>query len=176
MPQRKNESAAIENLQRYLRQLSYTEAIPPPPIDGVLDTDTRRALETFQGLYGLPVTGTATKETWEALYTAYRASLTSKTPPRAVLILPVSELSAPLSEGDRIFAVSVLQYMLGELSSLYSAMQAVTVSGIFDGATEAAVRDFQSKNRLPVNGSVDVATWNAIADQYNILFSTEPFL
>lgn len=176
MAQRKNESEAIENLQRYLRQLSYAEEISPVPIDGVFESDTRRALEEFQALYGLPVTGSATPQTWEMLYAAYRASLSSGTPPRAVLILPPTARTDPLRLGTRAFAVTVLQHMLRELSSLYGSLENVEITGIYDEATSAAVKDFQTKSRLSPSGEVDLATWNAITDQYNILFSTEPFL
>ena len=170
---RKNEATAVENLQRYLRQLSYHESITPPPIDGVFEAKTAKALEEFQSLYGLPVTGVATQRTWDALYNAYRASLTAGTPPRAVLILPSSVRSAPLSEGSTLFAVSVLQYMLRELSALYTPLEKIELTGVYDGATTAAIKDFQSKNRLPVTGEVDIPTWNTVTDQYNILFSTE---
>ncbi len=176
MPENRNESVAIEKLQRYLRQLSYREAITAPPIDGIFERDTRRSLEEFQALYRLPVTGSATRETWDALYAAYRASLTASTPPRAVLILPPMSESFPLTVGNDAFAVTVLQHMLRELSSLYSALERVDVTGIYDTATVAAVNEFQIRNRMPPSGNVDVPTWNAITDQYNILFSTEPFL
>ena len=49
-----NHAAATEDVQRYLRQLSYGEpTIPPPPIDGIFDTRTTDALQRFQLLKGL---------------------------------------------------------------------------------------------------------------------------
>ena len=40
-----NQTQAIMNLQRYLRQLSYDDTrIPPVPVDGVFGTTTCRAL------------------------------------------------------------------------------------------------------------------------------------
>ena len=174
MPQHRNESEAISNLQRYLRQLSYREKITPPPVDGIFESDTQRALEEFQELYGLPVSGSANRDTWDALYAAYRASVTETTPPRAVLILPPSSNVFPLKEGSKGLPVNVLQYMLVELSSLYSTLEGVAVTGEYDKATEAAVRELQEKSRLVPSGAVDIPTWNAITDQYNILFSNEP--
>ena len=48
MPQHPNQSIAIENLQRYLRQLSYDHPeIPAPPIDGVFESQTKDALNAF---------------------------------------------------------------------------------------------------------------------------------
>ena len=58
MPQYPNEAQAIENLQRYLRQLSYSDAsITPPPIDGIWERDTAQALRDFQRTRGIPETG-----------------------------------------------------------------------------------------------------------------------
>ena len=173
IPQKPNESEAIENLQRYLRQLSYREAISPPPIDGILENDTRRALREFQELYGLPVTGIATLDTWDALYAAYRASVTEGTPPHAVLILPASSNAFPLKAESNGLPVTVLQHMLAELSALYSETEAVRVTGIYDAATSRAVQALREKLRLPPGDTVDIPVWNAITDQYNILFSTE---
>lgn len=173
MPQQINESDAIRNLQRYLRQLSYRENVTPPPVDGIFESDTRRALEEFQELYGLPVTGRANRDTWDRLYAAYRASVTASMPPHAVLILPPSSNVFPLSDGSTGLPVSVLQYMLVELSALYSALDSIAVTGIYDAATAAAVRELQVRNRLEPSGTVDIPTWNAITDQYNILFSSE---
>lgn len=177
MPQYQNESLAIENLQRYLRQLSYhVPSITAPPIDGVFASDTQKALREFQEWQALPSTGIADRETWDALYAAYRASLAESTPARAVSFFPFTNEAASLSPENRNFATSVLQHMLRELSALYTSLETVAMTGIYDAATEQAVRDFQQKNRLPITGITDLATWNAVADQYNVLFSVEPFM
>ena len=174
---RQNERETVQNLQRYLRQLSYHEpSISPPPIDGILASDTQRALREFQALYGLPATGKADRKTWEMLYASYRASLTANSPPRTVAFFPYTPQPAEITLGKESFTVSVLQHMLRELSANYSEAESVTVTGIYDRQTADAVRSFQQKNRLPESGSVDVPTWNAIADQYNFLFAAEPYL
>lgn len=178
MPQHQNESEAIRNLQRYLRQLSYHEPlILAPPIDGIFESDTRRSLQNFQSLYGLPETGVADRETWDVLYAAYRTSITENTPPRAISVFPfLSPEDTRLTLGSNAFSVTVLQHMLRELSVLYSPLLKVEITGIYDDPTYAAVKLFQEKNRLPSNGTTDVSTWNAIADQYNLLFAAEPYL
>ena len=177
MSQYKNRSEATENLQRYLRQLSYHDPnIFSPPIDGVFASDTERSLRSFQRAYGLPVTGIADRDTWEVLYGAFRASLTANSPPRTVAILPFLPTPVLITQGSHSFAVSVLQYMLRELSALYTDFEAVEITGVYDNATENAIKSFQKKNRLPESGITDVPTWNAVTDQYNMLFSEEPFL
>lgn len=177
MPQKETEALAIENLQRYLRQLSYHDsAITAPPIDGIFESDTQQSLRDFQASHGLPATGKADKRTWDALYANYRASLTEHTPPRAVALFPFAIQPSEILPGNVGFAVSVLQHMLRELSANYSDLEDVAVTGTYDEKTAAAVRHFQSSNRMPETGNTDVPTWNAIVDQYNLLFATEPFL
>ena len=170
MPQYANERAATANLQRYLRQLSYHQPITPPPIDGIYYSDTEQAIRDFQSIYGLPTTGKADLETWDILYAAYRASLSANSPPRAVLLFPHNENGFAFRMGSNGFSVAALQYMLLELSTLSSELEGVESNGTYDQTTERAVRDFQKRNGFSVNGAVDLGTWNAITDQYNLLF------
>ncbi len=166
-----NHSPATQNLQRYLRQLSYDEAtIPPVPIDGIFESRTEEALREFQRLRGFPVTGNADQETWERLYADYRASLALNSPPRAILIFPLEPPSYVLDIGSVGLPVLVLQSMLLELHQNYLPLISVEVNGTYDEKTADAVRIFQSLNQLPANGAVGQLTWNAIADQYNVLF------
>ena len=166
-----NHSPATQNLQRYLRQLSYDEnSIPPVPIDGIFESRTEEALREFQRLRGFPITGIADAETWERLYSDYRASLALNSPPSSILVFPPEPSSYVLDVGSRGFPVLTLQHMLLELHQNYLPLISVEISGIYDEATADAVRIFQSLNRLPATGSVGQMTWNAIADQYNVLF------
>jgi len=169
-----NQSIATQNLQRYLRQLSYDEAtIGPVPIDGIFDAQTEAALREFQRLRGFPVTGSADQATWERLYADYRASLALNSPPRAVLIYPLEPFSYELTLDSIGLPVTVLQAMLLELQQNYSPLSEVKITGVFDEQTATAVRVFQSLNQLPATGSVGQMTWNAIVDQYNVLFSRQ---
>ncbi|MFL5839861.1 MAG: peptidoglycan-binding protein, partial [Thermoleophilaceae bacterium] len=45
---------------------------------------------------------------------------------------------------------------------LASAEPSTPTSGIFDAATDAALRDFQTQRALPVTGTTDAATWQAV--------------
>ncbi len=42
----------------------------------------------------------------------------------------------------------------------------VPINGIFDAELTKAVRYFQEKEKIPVTGTIDSATWNAITDEY----------
>ena len=166
---------ATRNLQRYLRQLSFSDArIPAPPVDGIFEEDTRRALTAFQQTQGLPETGVGDPETFEALFLAYRSSLAENAPPREIAVFPRSPKGYTLSSGNHGFAVVVLQFILRELERLYPELSAVEVNGVYDPTTESAVRLFQSRNALPESGRVDLLTWNALADRHNLLVGLFP--
>ena len=175
MAQRQNETQAVKNLQRYLRQLAYDDAdMIAPPIDGIFESDTRAALVQFQRARDLPPTGIADRDTWELLYAAYRASLASNSPPRTVALFPRSPKGYTLLQGQRGAPVTALQYMLVELARNNSELENVVISGLYDEDTELAVLAFQRRNVLRQTGEVDLDTWNAITDQYNALFLQFP--
>ena len=169
MPRYENEAQAIQNLQRYLRQLSYHYDITPPPIDGIFERDTERALREFQAMRGLPVTGRADRRTWEELYAMYRASIAENEPPRTVAILPFVAGEIFLSEGDEGFTINVLQYMLRELGESLIELEEVEINGVFDEPTARAVRLFRAQNGLPAGETVDLVTWNTLVDRFNRL-------
>ena len=165
-----NEAQATANLQRYLRQLSYHHPeITPPPIDGIFDRDTERALREFQAMQELPITGRADRQTWDTLYAMYRASIAENEPPRTVAILPFVAGEILLEKGDEGFTINVLQYMLRELGESLAELEEVEISGVFDEKTARAVRLFRAQNGLPEGETVDLVTWNTLVDRFNRL-------
>lgn len=167
---------AVRNLQIYLRQLSYHDpGISPPPVNGIFDAVTRQALSQFQKSSGLSVSGTATRETWECLYAAYRRSLAENALPAKISAFPPTPKGFCLSSGCTGFCVSALQTMLGELQRLLSEEVPIEPTGVYDDATEQNVRIFQSRcPELEETGKTDLATWNAIAARHNALFDRPP--
>ena len=164
-----NYSPAVANLQRYLRQLaSASPEIGQVPVDGIFDTDTRKALQNYQRMADLPVTGVADRLTWESLYADYLVSLERYAPPTPISIYPRNPVGGFLDVGAVGIDVAVLQYMLGELTLLFP-ITPPAVTGTYDVATANAVRDMQELLGLTPNGLVDILTWNAIADRFNAL-------
>ena len=162
----------VENLQRYLRQLSFfEEGLLRPPLDGLFDSATEDSLRRYQEMRDLPPTGRADRRTWELLYEEYRASLAENSPPRAIEVYPRERAEQDLSLGSRGFDVSAVQYLLQEPAYLYAGFDAVSVTGEYDAVTAAAVEKFQARNFIPPTGRVDLVTWNSLADQYNLIFS-----
>lgn len=83
---------AVYELQIFLTaaRLKYPR-IPSVKVDGIYGPETRRAVETFQEIYGLPVTGEADQETWEAAREIYYQMLLSTSEVLVPVLLKVGE-------------------------------------------------------------------------------------
>lgn len=164
-----NYSPAVANLQRYLRQLAYTaNEIGQVPVDGIFDSATRSALEAYQQLSGLPVTGTADRITWERLYADYLDSIARHSPPTPVSLFAHTLPGGYIDLGAVGMDVAILQYMLGELTLLYP-ITPPAITGEYDAATKDAVRDIQGYLGMTKDGLVDILTWNAVTNRFNAL-------
>lgn len=163
-----NEHIAVQNLQRYLRQLSFEHPeIPVVSIDGLFDDRTQEALRTYQTLRGFEPTGRADYPTWIRLYDDYIHSLSQNDAPITVNLFPRFPVHYHVELHDRHFLVNMIQYMLNELSAELSSIPPNEQNGFYDETTEAGVREFQKIHHLPPNGRVDRATWNAMTDLFN---------
>ena len=69
--------------------------------------------------------------------------------------------------GEHSDLVFIIQLILENLSPIYD-FGAIPLSGRMDGATEEAVRRFQAVNGMPPTGTVDLATWNRMAQEYDL--------
>ena len=140
-------------------------AIPKiQPIDGVFGQQTEEAVRRFQEIFGLTADGVVGKATWYRLVSLY---------------VGVNRLSELVSEGQRMFVIPfqapqavsegsprnqvlMVQYFLSILAQFDPLIPFVTLDGIYGPATRQAVRSFQTAQGIPVTGTVDTATWNAL--------------
>ena len=170
------EKDAIENVQRYLRQLSFHDerlgGAGSVPIDGIWDSATRDALIKFQESRGLPVTGTVDRATWEVLKAEYDRSVAENSPPVPLALFPRYPQGYEIKKGDQGFLVDTAQYLLEQLERLYHFPD-YTPSGVYDDLTETYVRDFQKRNLISPTGRIDRETWDAMAVQHNLLLEYE---
>ncbi|WP_235693086.1 peptidoglycan-binding domain-containing protein [Deinococcus aquaedulcis] len=102
-------------------------------VDGAFGTGTDTAVRNFQRANGLVVDGIVGGNTWEKLITT-------------------------VQQGANNNAVRAVQ---DQLRSGYG-YSGVTVDGVFGSGTNTAVRDFQSKRGLSVDGVVGLNTWHAL--------------
>ncbi len=159
----------VRELQYFLAFVGYfVQSVPTVAIDGIFGAATRRAVEAFQQTYGLPVTGIVDTVTWNRLYDAYRGFLQSL-PADYFVDAPLPYPGFQLRLGSSGEAVTALQEYLNFISDTYTSIPKLTVDGQFGGATEAAVRAYQTLFGLTTSGIVSFSTWDAITDTYSEL-------
>ncbi len=159
-------SANIRELQQMLRSLTQAGAdITLLTPDGIYGPETRRAVEEFQNLYGLPVTGEADSATWNRLVQVLRDIQHGCSTPAPIMVLPAEFMDLGL--GDEEDAVYFVQIMLNALAKQFGNLSPVAVSGKYDNELQQAVKAFQKAAGLPCGGTVDRNTWNRMAALYN---------
>ena len=127
-----DESDAVRKLQRKLKDLGYYNG----SVDGDFGSGTTEAVKLFQKVNDLRVDGVAGPATQRVLYgTGSSISYSA------------------LKEGDSGSAVTNLQYTLYELG-YYDA----DIDGIYGQTTKDAVRAFQMRNKLTVDGKAGSST------------------
>ncbi len=162
---------AVRNVQYYLNYLSqFYSTIPPISVDGIFGEQTRNAISSAQKTFELPPSGVLDIPTFEAIYDAYLGIIDSlvfefregETLPFAGVVLNL---------GSEAPEVAVLQQYLNFLSNTYPEIPTVEVTGYFGSQTRAAVLAFEQLFGLPENGVVEATVWNAIASEYETLYS-----
>ncbi len=163
------ERNAIMTIQTYLRHLSFHNSeIPPVPLDGIWDRETRESVVAFQISQGLNPTGIVDRETWDRLGEEYERSVALNAPPVRIDLFPRRPRGYALGIGDKSYLSVIVQHMLDELEWVY-LFPSLSDSGTYDDVTAVNVREFQARNKIPVTGEVDRETWDALAIQYNLL-------
>lgn len=167
LPTEESARMAVRNLQRFLRTLSYSiPEIPDVPIDGVFDSATREAVEAFQQLRELPVTGEADRATWDLIYLAYLDALFDASEPDPLAIFPQAPADYAVKRGDEGFLVETIRFLLREIETLYGFTELPERGDTYDERTENAIYEFQKMRLLPETGEVDKRTWNQLIDAY----------
>lgn len=165
----------IRNLQTMLRVIaendpSHVRIIP----DGIYGPETVQAVSVFQKKHGLPVTGVADLDTWEAVVAVYEPALTEQDSAQELAI--VLNPGQVIRRGERHPHLYLVQAMLLTLAQVYESIGTPMVNGLLDAATEDALASFQSLSGLPMTGQLDKHTWKHLALQYPLaanLQSTE---
>ena len=165
-------------IQRQLNRIArnYPAMGGPLEVDGIYGTETEAMVRRFQQIFNLAVDGIVGKATWYRIKSIFGA------------VKGLSELAGEglrLEEVDRIFVsplrlgdtgepVQIIQYYLSLLAYFNSSLPLVSINGVFDEATDAAVRAFQQEQGLAVDGIVGERTWNALTESYRDLWTSLP--
>ncbi len=149
----------IRELQGYLYGISlFDKRIPQILPDGRYDKETAKAVEAFQRIYGLPVTGETDPATWNKIVRVYMDYLDSE--PEPYKAFPSRIYRAALGDSGEL--IYIIQAMLWKAAAWYDNMPKISVSGEYDADTEKAVKSFQKCCGLTESGCVDCITWNML--------------
>ncbi len=151
-------------------------AIPKiPSPTGTFDEPTQAAVEEFQRIFNLPVTGIIDKPTWYSIrriYTAVTslAELTSQ----GIMLSEIPQFTPTPGSEEIVPRVQAVQYFLNVLSAYYNTIPSVDISGILDTLTRASIMEFQNTFGLPISGIVDEQTWNTMYNAVEGILETLP--
>ena len=150
-----------------------------PKIDitiGIFDNQTREAVEKFQQIFNLPVTGVVDKSTWYKIKDIYNGvkrlgeliseGLTSD----EVTTQYANELSSGMSGYDILSA----QYYLNVIAYFNSNLNIFPLNGVFDADTLNAVNAFQKEYGITQTGTINRETWDKMISVYNNILATLP--
>lgn len=150
---------AIFNLQKYLRAISFADKrVSRPPLDGIFDSATEDAVRSFQASRGLNANGIVDRMTWDAIYDEYKALALAEELP----FFPSAPSDYAARLGEESSFISIIQILLQELSSVYDAFENVEITGIFDSATEQAIKELQRASGLEITGELDKNTYRRL--------------
>lgn len=155
----------IRSLQTMLRVIAQQDPEQPSVIpDGFYTADTTRAVSAFQRRYGIPVTGVADQQTWDALVPVYEAALVEVTEAEPlILVLDANQVIRRDEEDPNLY---IVQAVLTVLSRTYAGIPAPAMTGILDIPTSNSLSAFQELALLPVTGELDKQTWKQLALHY----------
>ena len=158
----------IRSLQHMLNQLAiHNSTLTRLAVDGVFGERTLEAVMVFQREYHLPVNGVVNLDTWDAIREAYfQTELLYGVPP-ALNVLPNGTYTA--AEGTECQAILIVQAMFGSLNKVMSNFVPCQYNGCNDGDTHKNIREVQRLAGLPINGTLDRATWSYMVQLYQAL-------
>ena len=147
-------------------------------VDGIFGSRMTATVKKFQKQFGLTADGVVGRSTWYKISYIYvsvkdLAELTSEgeTSNGTLSNGTWDPGSAPLKVGSTGREVEQLQFWLNTLAQYESSIPSVTVDGVYGSGTAGAVRAFQRRYGLSVDGVVGRATWTELYNQFRSIQS-----
>ena len=139
-------------------------------VDGSYGAATVSAVTAFQSLFGLTADGVVGRSTWNKLK---EVGLAVANKIVAANVAP-GQFTTTTREGSNGTAVRAVQYYLRRLAAYYSDVPTVTVDGKFGAATTRAVKAWQTRAGLTVDGVVGRLTFQSLYDAALALDTSGP--
>ena len=163
---------SVFTLQRQLNRITkdypFFGTLTP---DGIFGEQMAETVKRFQRQFSLTADGVVGRQTWYKISYIYvsvkdLAELTSEGETSSGVLSDGTWGGTVLRTGSRGGAVEQLQFWLNTINQYVASIPSVSVDGNFGSRTAAAVRAFQRRYGLAVDGVVGEATWNAIYAQF----------
>ena len=177
-PLRQGDSGtAVFTLQRQLNRIAKDYPFfGKLTVDGVFGPRMASTVKTFQRQFNLTADGVVGRQTWYKISYIYvsvkdLAELTSEGETSSGTLSDGSWGGTALRTGSTGSAVEQVQFWLNTLAQYESALPSLAVDGRYGAATASAVRAFQRRYGLTVDGVVGRETWNAIYNEFRSIQS-----
>lgn len=160
----------VRSIQNRLNRISANyPAIPKiAEVNGFFGQDTEDAVREFQRIFNLTPNGIVGRATWYKIQYLYN-NIKRLNSLNAEGITPGEvELQFPrvLRPGDTSYGVTVIQYLLSYVAQFENSIPPLEQTGVYDQATENAVRAFQQLYGLTPDGIMGEQTYSALFDAY----------
>ena len=168
---------AVFTLQRQLNRITKDYPfLGLLTVDGVFGARMAATVRAFQKQFNLTADGVVGRQTWYKISYIYvsvkdLAELTSEGEVSSGTLSDGTWGGTVLRTGSTGSAVEQLQFWLNTLAQYTSSIPSVTVDGVFGSGTAVAVRAFQRKYGLTVDGVVGQSTWTELYDQFRSIQS-----
>ena len=177
-PLRQGDSGtAVFTLQRQLNRIAKDYPFfGKLTVDGVFGPRMASTVKTFQRQFNLTADGVVGRQTWYKISYIYvsvkdLAELTSEGETSSGTLSDGSWGGTALRTGSTGSAVEQVQFWLNTLAQYESTIPSLAVDGRYGAATASAVRAFQRRYGLTVDGMVGRETWNAIYNEFRSIQS-----
>ena len=167
----------VRILRRQLDRIGKNyPAIPAVGVSPVFDLATENAVKVFQEVFDLAADGIVGKATWYKVKHLYNSVKQLSDLAGEGITIPEASREFPrvLRPGDSGTGVKVVQYYLAFLGFFMEELPRLELTGVFDEATEEAVRLFQRRYDLAADGIVGRDTWNKLRAVYAAVLSDLP--
>ncbi|MBQ8208365.1 MAG: peptidoglycan-binding protein [Clostridia bacterium] len=168
----------VRTIQRQLNRIgvNYPAITPRLTADGIFNIATEEAVQSFQRTFNLTPDGIVGKATWYKIKSIFNAVKgLAELQSEGLSMEDIDRIyQTELSRGDEGIQVRSLQYYLAVIAYFDDEIPNVRLTGVFDEATENAVRAFQAQQGLTVDGIVGRDTWNAITESYLRIITSLP--
>ncbi len=150
-------------------EVALAQKVIGVPADGIFGPMTLAALKKWQAANGVPVTGKLDAATWAKMVALgkvpARGGSTTPATSKPTTSKPAPSTPAATSPLAKYVDTTLKRGSTGPAVVALQKALAVTADGQFGPQTDGAVRAFQSRKKLTVNGIVARSTWQALMGQ-----------